>query len=263
MKKTFISFMMGLILASLGANLWLWFSHSQLKLETEALSGQVILQKKNIEAIGSEKLTKTEDTKIAESESTADAESRLADHISIDDKKMDEPITQEDDGVKDQLVQLSRDLKDLEAKVVLLETSSKTTTTPVAASQTTTIIQESSKVKEHYVYLGTGSTTSRDWQDIDSTITVIDSANYSSVKSVNFEAAMSILGGEVHARLANKDSAAVFYDSEVYHNTSSSNWKISSALSLNYGATRYVVQLKSTSGEKANLDGARIKIVVE
>jgi hypothetical protein len=47
------------------------------------------------------------------------------------------------------------------------------------------------------------------------------------------------------------------------HNTSTGTWKTSSALQLPNAAHQYVVQIKSSNGERAQLLGARVRIVVE
>lgn len=124
-------------------------------------------------------------------------------------------------------------------------------------------ISETSNIKEHFVYLGTGSTTSREWTNIDATAAIIDTANYQNVTAVYFEAASSIIGGEVHARLLNKTTGGIFNESEIANNSSSTIWKTSTKIALDHGRNEYLVQIKSTSGERANLDGARIRILVE
>ena len=78
-----------------------------------------------------------------------------------------------------------------------------------------------------------------------------------------FEAALSIIGGEAHARLINKTTGGVLYDSEISNNTYISQWKTSTPISLPMGNGQYMVQLHSTSGEMANLDGSRLHIFLQ
>ena len=117
-------------------------------------------------------------------------------------------------------------------------------------------------VKEYSIYMGSGSTVSREWVDINSALVKVDTSKYSSIKEIRFETSLSILGGEVSVRLKNKTTGGVFYDSTMSHNTSTSTWKTSAPLSLPNGEFEYIVQLKSSSGELAKVDGSRIKIIL-
>ncbi|MGD9129584.1 MAG: hypothetical protein PVJ09_03805 [Candidatus Woesebacteria bacterium] len=157
---------------------------------------------------------------------------------------------------KASIASLAAEIQDLKSRITALEKK------PAAKS---TIPQSSAQpaVKEYFVYLGTGSTTSREWTDMSSAVAYINSSNYPKVKNIELQAALSIIGGEVHARLINKTTGHIFHNSEIFHNTSSSTWKSSPALALTAGNNQYMVQIKSTSGEKAQLDGSRIKIVIE
>jgi len=158
------------------------------------------------------------------------------------------------------------EIKELKVKIEDLEASLSAITVADENGveiQQTTIISSDNNIKEHFVYLGTGNTTSREWTNIDATAAIIDTANYKNVKAVYFEAASSIIGGEVHIRLANKTTGGIFNDSELFNNSTSTVWKTSNKISLDRGRNEYIVQLRSTSGEKANLDGARIRIIVE
>ncbi len=133
---------------------------------------------------------------------------------------------------------------------------------PTQGKQKATSVVES-QVKEYFVYLGTGSTTGRDWSDLSGTTASIDLAQYGRVKSVVFEATLSIVSGEVRARLKNLSSGLIFHASEVNNNTSVSQWRQSIPFQLPSGINQYVVQIRSSNGERAQLDGARLKIIVE
>ncbi len=126
-----------------------------------------------------------------------------------------------------------------------------------------TIVQEADGTKEYYIYLGSGNTNHRDWTEITSATAQIDKSNYPDFKQAYFEAALSTTGGEVYARLKNNDTGGTFYITEVYHNQQSSAWKTSLPFQLDEGMNEYLVELRSSSGELAKLDGARIRIVVE
>jgi hypothetical protein len=117
--------------------------------------------------------------------------------------------------------------------------------------------------RETVLYMGTGSSTSRDWTTIDAAGLTLDTSSYGKIKEVRFEAALSIISGEAEARLINKTTGAVYHNSTVMHNKSTSEWKTSSAIHLPTGNYQYVVQIRSSNNEHASLDGSRLKITVE
>lgn len=120
-------------------------------------------------------------------------------------------------------------------------------------------------VKEFYVPLGTGSTTSTSWTELTGVESVIDMANYPRIKSIIFEASMRIptANGRVYAKLYNViDKHDVWY-SEVYAEGSSGYRAESRKITLSSGRKLYRVMMKSTMGYEAILDSARIKILLE
>lgn len=157
------------------------------------------------------------------------------------------------------------DLANLETRLASLEeTVAEIDTSGDSSSQTSSDTSStSSSVKEFYVYLGSGSSSSTDWTNIPGAVVTIDTGQYDNIKEVRFEAGLSILSGNAYARLVNKDTGAVFTNSEVTHNTSTPTWKTSSTFGLHTGSVNYMVQLRSSSGDRVDLTGARIKIVVE
>jgi len=109
------------------------------------------------------------------------------------------------------------------------------------------------------LYLGSASTTERDWTETGAQVW-LNSANYPAGVNAVFEAGLSIIGGEAWARLKNKTTGAIISASEVFHNNSTVSWKGSGAFKLHSGNNLYVVELKSTSGETANLSGSRLQL---
>lgn len=109
------------------------------------------------------------------------------------------------------------------------------------------------------VYLGSGMTTEREWTETGAQVW-INSADYPSGIKAVFEAGLSIIGGEVWARLKNKTTGAIISVSEIFHNTSIVSWKSAPAFKLHPGNNLYVVELKSSSNEAANLAGSRIQL---
>ncbi len=128
---------------------------------------------------------------------------------------------------------------------------------------TTSAPAPKSEAREYVIYLGSGSTDNREWTVISGAGLSLDMSKYHNVREVRFEAGLSIINGEAHARLYNQTTGQPFYTTEVWHNTSSASWKTSSALSLPAGTNYYSVQMRSSSGEMANLVGARLKIIAD
>jgi len=110
------------------------------------------------------------------------------------------------------------------------------------------------------LYLGSGNTTERDWTETGAQ-TWLSSNGYPSDVKASFEAGLSIIGGEAWARLTNKTTGAIISASEVFHNNGLVTWKGSGLFKLHSGNNLYVVEIKSTSGETANLTGSRIQLV--
>jgi len=154
--------------------------------------------------------------------------------------------------VSSQVLQLEEKVTTLEERLLILENKKSVSSSAVKSG-----------VRENFLYLGTGSSTNRDWTNIDAASITFDTQSYGKIKEIRFEAALSIISGEVQARLINKTTGAVYYDSTVMHNKSTSEWKTSSPISLPSGNNQYVVQLRSSNNERASLDGSRLKILVE
>lgn len=158
---------------------------------------------------------------------------------------------------EDQLADLKEQLDKISGVVATL--SAKTQTTPKTVTQKI----PTNGAKEYVIYLGSGNTTSREWVEVEGTKTTIDTANYPAIQNVQFQASLNIVGGEARARLKNKTTGAIFYNSEVMHNSSTTTWVSRTGLILHNGSNEYVVEFKSTSGELAQLEGARLRIIVK
>jgi hypothetical protein len=154
-------------------------------------------------------------------------------------------------------------LNDLTQRVAKLETQITQTRPSSTVYVSSPSNGSSPKVKESVFFLGSGSTSNRDWTEISAAQIQLDTNNFTKIKEVRFEAGLSIIGGEAHARLVNQTDSAPFYTSEVLNNTNTATWQTSSPLILPTGSKSYTVQLKSTSGETAILEGARIRIIIE
>lgn len=158
----------------------------------------------------------------------------------------------------DKLAELKDQLDEISGAVATLAADPKTITKTI-----TPTVSSSDSAKEYIIYLGSGSTTSRDWVEIEGTKTTINSANYPIISNMEFQASLKIVGGEARARLKNKTTGAIFHGSEVMHNSSATTWVWSTGLPLHGGNNEYVVELRSTSGELAQLEGARVRLTVK
>jgi hypothetical protein len=153
----------------------------------------------------------------------------------------------------------------LQRRVEFLEESlqefRQATPTP-SPKVTATPVPSQTNLKEVWIPLGSGSTTSLDWSTQGSASISVDLSRYPSIKEMYWEAAVSILGGNVSARLITGQNN-VISNSEVQHNSSTLTWKRSAALPLPGGTQTFSVQLRSSSGEKAELSNSRLHLIFE
>ena len=157
----------------------------------------------------------------------------------------------------DKIAELKEQLDEISGAVATLAADPKTITKTVTQTVST------NSTKEYIIYLGSGSTTSREWVEMEGTKTTINTANYPTIKNMEFQASLKIVGGEARARLKNKTTGAIYHDSEVMHNSSNTTWVSQTGLPLHGGNNEYIVELRSTSGELAQLEGARVRITVK
>jgi len=109
------------------------------------------------------------------------------------------------------------------------------------------------------IFLGSASTIKHEWTNTGTQVS-LNTNDYPAAVNAIFEAGLSIVGGEAWARLINQTTGAVMSITEVYHNNSNVTWKTSPSFKLHPGYNAYEIQIRSTSGETANLSGARLKI---
>ncbi len=129
---------------------------------------------------------------------------------------------------------------------------------PVYQPVTTTVTAKG----EYFVPLGTGSINqTNDWTNVDSAQATFDASNYGSIKAAYFEAFLHTSSGEVHARLFDSSTPAVFFSSDVKSSSSSVQF-LSAPVSLTAGLKVYKVQMYSTISS-GFLDQARIRIVTQ
>jgi len=150
-------------------------------------------------------------------------------------------------------------------KACLEQIEKATASLSIVSPKPTAIPVVVAKVKEYYVPLGSGSTSSTTWVDLSGREAYVNPANYSKIKSITFEASLRnpSASGRVYARLINVNDNNGIFESEVY-TESNTGARIESS-NLNFPQTNklYRVQMKTTMGYESFLDMARIKIVIE
>ncbi len=132
----------------------------------------------------------------------------------------------------------------------------------VAPTFTPTTVTSSTK-GEFFVPLGSGSisTTGTTWTDVLSAQASFDAGNYGSIKNAYFEAFLHTQAGEVHARLFDTTTPAIFWGSDLTTTANSSTF-LSAPITLSSGQKTYRVQMYSTIST-GFLDQARIRIVTQ
>lgn len=159
-------------------------------------------------------------------------------------------------SVQSQLDDLSTRLAALELQATA---AGKNTTTTVVKN--TTITQPTSgKITETFLPIGGGSTDNRDWTTLTGAQIMFDPKKFGQIVSVRFEAAGYTIGGEVHARLIDITNNTIYYSTELMFNTNNPTWSRTAKFSIPTSPTTFQVQLRSTSGETANLQDSRLVI---
>ena len=131
---------------------------------------------------------------------------------------------------------------------------------------TETNVTNNSKIpRETYVPLGTGSTDKSGWDDLVATETVIDPANYGTIKEAYFFASLRnpTQNGQVEAQVYNVTDKHPVWGSHVILNGPKEQTITSQKITLDNGTKLYRVQLKSTMQFQAFLDNAKIRIISE
>jgi hypothetical protein len=161
-----------------------------------------------------------------------------------------------------EITNLQASISSMLARLDILETAVKESGVPLASpspvpsalpAQSTTLFQPQS------LYLGAASTTQREWTATGLEV-AINSSDYPADVNAVFEAGLSIIGGEAWARIKNKTTGAIISASEVMHNNSTVAWKTSGSFKLHTGNNIYSVELRSSSDEKADLSGSRLRL---
>lgn len=118
------------------------------------------------------------------------------------------------------------------------------------------------QVKEYFIPLGSGSSTSSEWEDIPGVQAYIDSNAYGKIKTLTFEVSLYTPTGNqsANARLYNVTDKHPVWNSEVGIEGGVAQLKISPLLTLDSGSKLYQVQMKTQLQARTNLENARVHI---
>lgn len=135
---------------------------------------------------------------------------------------------------------------------------------PIPTAVTPKTTSSVQRVKDYYIPLGSGSNSSSDWQDLSGIQATVNSADYTYIKSVTFEAAVTIPTGNqtAYVRLFNLTDQHPVWFSEVSLTGGTPQLLISQPITLDSGSKLYGVQMKTSLQFQANLDQARIHITL-
>lgn len=128
-----------------------------------------------------------------------------------------------------------------------------------------TVYQTASYKQPSIVYIPLGgniSTTNQSWVFLGGAEAYFNKADYSGAKKISWEAFLKIKdsNGEANARLYDATHQVVISNSEINGGGDSYSLKSSLPLNLLDGSNLYQVQLRTSTGYEAYLEGARIKV---
>ncbi len=137
--------------------------------------------------------------------------------------------------------------------------------TQIPVSPSILIPAKTATLKEYYIPLGSGDTQNNAWEDITTTDTLIDTANYDGIKEVYFIATLKnpTQNGRVEAQLYNVTDKHVVYGSTLTLDGPLSQTLTSSKITLDTGGKLYRVQLRSGLSAPSSVDTAKIRILAQ
>lgn len=152
----------------------------------------------------------------------------------------------------------------------LLNPVAQTTTIPTVTTapqnQPAVSQQTGNSVKEYFVPLGTGTTSSGTWTSISGAAAYVDSGNYPHIKQVVFEASVSVptVNQSVNVRLYDvTDQHPVWFSDVILQSGSSGQFLVSQPITLDAGNKLYQVQMQTQLQYVASLDQSRIHITLQ
>ncbi|MCH7951219.1 hypothetical protein IH980_00580 [Patescibacteria group bacterium] len=120
------------------------------------------------------------------------------------------------------------------------------------------------QVKEFYIPLGSTSlsTEKYSWKDT-GLEAILDLSNYPRVSKVTFEATLAVPEGQVEARLYNVSDSYALFGSTLMGEGLQPKLHRSGNVALPSGNKTYRVQMRTSLNVTANMDNARIRILLE
>lgn len=172
-------------------------------------------------------------------------------------------------NLSQQLIALSTDEATSSSIPVMVEPTKGSTPTPQMVEKETVFEKvvtqiQTSQVKEYFIPLGRAAvrTEKFTWTDTGAEA-IIDLSNYEGVKEVRFEATLSVESGEVEALLYNVSDGYAVYGSTLVGKGPQPALHRSGNLVLHSGAKTYRVQMRTSLNYTAEMDNARIRILVK
>ena len=130
--------------------------------------------------------------------------------------------------------------------------------------ETQTIIQTAQK--EIFIPMGSGSTTSGTFTDLAGTDVTVDTAKYSQIESVVFEASIWVTGGNgrAWAQITNVGDKNPLIESQINGASGTGEVKASGKIPFPSGAKTYRIQAKTDiTNFAAHVENARLKITLK
>lgn len=136
-------------------------------------------------------------------------------------------------------------------------TPAKSTSSSLTANTST-----SGSVKEYFIPLGSGVTSTTDWANVSGLESYIDTALYQNIKVAYFEISLRIPTGNqtVYARLYNQTDKHAVWFSDVSFDGGTPKLLVSPTIKLDTGNKLYIVQIKTQLGYQVFIDQARVHI---
>jgi len=150
--------------------------------------------------------------------------------------------------------------------------SEETQSKEIGASEPKTVIQKETQTivqtaqKEIFIPMGSGSTTSGTFTDLTGTDVTVDTAKYSQIDSVVFEASIWVTGsnGRAWAQITNVNEKNPLIESQISGISGTGEVKASGKIPFPSGAKTYRIQAKTDiTNFAAHIDNARLKITLK
>lgn len=137
------------------------------------------------------------------------------------------------------------------------------TITESPLSPTPIVIVKEPAIKDYFIPFGSGTDQTSDWADVSALQATIDFDNYPNIKEVRFEVSVNIPTANQTAsvRLFNKTDQHPVWNSEV--TTTNNVYTVSQPIIYDKGSKTYQVQMKTQLQYLANLDLARLHIILK